>query len=107
MALIVHELALELVQSLTPLMPAIARHDANLARQLRRSASSIVLNIAEGEYSDPGTKRARFFSAAGSASETRSALRVATGWRYIDERQARESLGLLDRVLAILWRLTH
>ena len=101
MAWIVHELALELVQSLTPLMPAIARHDANLARQLRRSASSIVLNVAEGEYSDPGTKRARFFSAAGSA------LRVATGWRYIDERQARESLGLLDRVLAILWRLTH
>ena len=107
MSLIVHDLALELIQQLRPLIPAIARHDASLARQLRRSASSIVLNIAEGEYSDPGTKRARFHSAAGSAGETRSALRVATGWRYMEHRQACRSLDTLDRVLGMLWRLTH
>ena len=66
-----------------------------------------MLNIAEGEYSDPGTKRARFHSAAGSAGETRAALRVATCWRYVADEQARTSLALLDRVLGMLWRLNH
>ena len=103
----VHELSLQLIESLSPLMPAIARQDRDLARQLRRCATSIVLNIAEGEYSDPGTKRARFHSAAGSASETRSALRVATSWRYLDAERASGSLKLLDRVLGMLWRFTH
>lgn len=72
MSLIVHELALELIEEF---MASITRHDKSVAQQLRRCASSIVLDIAEGEYSDPGTKRARFHSAAGSASETRAALR--------------------------------
>ena len=107
MALIVHEVALELIAELGPLIPSIARHDKNLATQLRRCASSVALNIAEGEYSDPGTQRARLYSAAGSAGETRSALRVATGWRYLSEEQALSSLALVDRVIAMLWKLTH
>ena len=107
MAMQVHELALELITSLRTLIPAISRHDKDLARQLRRAATSIALNVAEGEYSDPGTKRSRFHSATGSASETRSALRVALAWRYVCPMQARTSLELLDRVIAILWRLTH
>ena len=107
MSMIVHELALELISQLRPLIPAIKRHDASLAKQLRRCASSIVLNIAEGEYSDPGTKRARFHSAAGSAGETRAALRVAACWRYLAEAQVGPSLASLDRVLRMLWKLTH
>lgn len=107
MSLIVHDLALELIRELEPLIPSISRHDKNLAQQLRRCASSVVLNIAEGEYSDPGTKRARFHSAAGSASETRAALRVAAAWRYVDEPRTWRSLALLDRVLGMLWKLTH
>ena len=107
MSLIVHEVALELIAELRPLVPAISRHDSSLAKQLRRCASSVVLNIAEGEYSDPGTKRARFHSAAGSASETRAVLRVAIGWRYVAEEQVRACLALLERVLGMLWRLTH
>ena len=107
MSLVVHELAHELIAELQPLIPAIARHDKNLATQLRRCATSVVLNIAEGEYSDPGTQRSRLHSAAGSAGETRSALRVATGWRYLSEERAQSSLALVDRVIAMLWKLTH
>jgi four helix bundle protein len=107
MALIVQDVALELIGELRPLIPAISRHDSSLAKQLRRCASSIVLNIAEAEYSDPGTKRARFHTAAGSAGETRAALQVATCWGYVAEPRARRSLALLDRVLGMLWRLTH
>ena len=107
MSLIVHEAALELISELRPLIPAISRHDKNLALQLRRCASSVVLNIAEGECSDPGTKRARFHTAAGSAGETRAALQVATCWRYVSNEQAQPSLSLSDDVIAMLWSLTH
>ena len=105
--MVVHEVALELIRELAPLIPSMARHDKNLAQQLRRCASSVVLSIAEGESSDPGTKRARFHSAAGSANETRAALRVAACWRYVTEQRTRSCLALLDRVLGMLWRLTH
>ena len=106
-ALHVHEIALQVVAELAPLMPRIARQDRNLAQQLRRAATSIVLNIAEGEHSDPGTGRSRFQSAAGSASETRAAIRIATAWRYVTPKQAESCLDRLDRVLAMLWKLTH
>jgi four helix bundle protein len=49
MSLIVHEVALEMIRTLQPLMKAIARHDRSLAVQLRRAASSVALNIAEAE----------------------------------------------------------
>jgi four helix bundle protein len=88
-------------------MPLIQRRDRSLASQLTRAASSIVLNIGEAEYSDPGNRRARFHSAAGSANETRSALQVALAWGYIRESQARPAAELLDRVLAMLWLLTR
>jgi four helix bundle protein len=107
MSLIVHQIALDTITSLRPLMPRIQRHDRALAVQLTRAASSIALNIAEAEYSDPGTRRARFHSAAGSANETRSALAVAVAWGYVTGEQSRPSLELLDRVVAILWRLLH
>ena len=107
MALHVHETALQLITEIKPLLASIARHDRNLANQLRRAATSVCLNIAEGEYSDPGTKRARFRSAAGSAGETRSALRVAMAWDYVKGQRVLDALDQLDRVIATLWKLTH
>jgi hypothetical protein len=69
MAFQVLELSIELVDALTPLMPRIKQRDKALADQLSRAASSIALNCGEAEYSDPGNKRARLFSAAGSAGD--------------------------------------
>ena len=107
MSLRVHDLSLETIAALRPLMPLIQRRDRALAIQLARAASSSCLNIAEAEYSDPGNRRARLFTAAGSANESRSALRVALAWGYLNARQAEPSLALLDRVLAMLWKLSH
>ena len=56
MAMQVHEMALSIVQALGPMMPSIQRHDRALAVQLRNAANSMVLNIAESEYSDPATE---------------------------------------------------
>jgi four helix bundle protein len=105
--LIVHKVALEAVAALRPLVGPIRRQDKSLADQVRRAASSMLLNIAEAEYSDPGNSRARLYNAAGSANETVAALEVALAWRYIEPDAADQALALLDRVKAILWRLNH
>jgi four helix bundle protein len=107
MSLIVHQVALDTITLLRPLMPRIQRHDRPLAVQITRAASSVALNIAEAEYSDPGTRRARFHTAAGSANETRSALAVAMAWGYVTAEQSQRPLAELDRVVAMLWRLLH
>lgn len=107
MALIVHAVALETITELRPLARRIAQRDRSLAQQLRRAASSAALNIGEAEYSDPGNRRARFHSAAGSAGETRTALEVAVAWGYVTRAEAASALAALDRVVAMLWRLSR
>ena len=107
MALQVHELALSIIEDLAPILPLIQRQDRALAVQLRTAANSMVLNIAESEYADPGNTRARLFTAAGSTNESRSAVRLAIAWGYLRSERATEVLGRFDRVMAILWKLTH
>ena len=107
MAFQVEELSLELIEALVPLMPRIKQHDKNLADQLRRAASSIGLNCAEAAFSDPGNRRARLFTAAGSAGETRHALRQAVAWRLVTAGDAALATALLRRIVAILWRMTR
>ncbi len=103
----VERVSYELIASLRPLLPRIQRRDRALAVQLTRAASSISLNVSEANYSDPGNRRARFFTAAGSANETRAALRVASAWGHLRASEAQGPLILLDRILAMLWKLTR
>ena len=103
----VTRLALETISLLRPLVPRIRRHDRSLTVQLVRAASSAALNLGEGEQSDPGTRRARYCNAAGSANETRTALAVAVAWGYLSSAQAEPASRRLDRVVAMLWKLTH
>jgi four helix bundle protein len=103
----VERVSYELIAALRPLLTRVQRRDRGLAVQLTRAASSICLNVSEANYSDPGNRRARFFTAAGSANETRAALRVALGWGYVGHEHAAPALALLDRVLAMLWKLTR
>ena len=103
----VEELSIQLIASLVPLMPRIKQRDKSLEDQIRRAASSIGLNCAEAAFSDPGNRRARLFTAAGSASETRHALRQAVAWQLVSPREAETALNLVERIVAILWRMTR
>ena len=102
---ICYEVSVQLVSSLRELVPVIERSDRDLADQLRRAASSVVLNLAEGQRSAKGNKQRHYAIAHGSANEVKAALEVACGWGWLD--QARVPRELLDRLLALLWRLTH
>ena len=99
--------ALELVAALREPADALARHDADLARQLRRAATSVALNVAEGARRQGKDRKHLFTVAAGSAAEVRTALAIARGWGYLPATGAERVDALLDRELAMLWRLTH
>ena len=101
----IQSFALETVKSLAPVVKEVASHDADLGRQLRRAASSIVLNIAEGSGARDGNTRQRFRTALGSTRETAAALELAAAWGFTarDER----TMDALDRIAATLHRLTH
>ena len=99
--------SIELIQLLRPLVSSIRRRDRSLADQLVRAANSIALNVAEADRSQGGNVLARFHSAAGSASETRAALRAAVAWGHVNTEAAEKAEHHLDRVIAMLWKLTH
>ncbi|MEI6617289.1 MAG: four helix bundle protein, partial [Cyanobium sp. ELA507] len=100
-----YDAALAMVAALRPALARLTTRDRALADQVRRAASSVVLNLAEGNRRT-GQDRVQFFKiAAGSAAEVRAALAVARAWGYIEG--AAEAERELDRVLAMVWRLTQ
>ena len=100
-----YPVTLQMISAIRPLVPTIAKHDRDLADQIRRAANSVLLNINEGRKS-AGGNQTRFFSyAAGSNSEVRACLDAAVAWGWIEG--AADAQALLDRIAAMLWRLTH
>ncbi len=100
-----YEVSLELVAALRAIVPLIKRHDKDLADQLTRAATSIVLNLGEGNQSAKGNRMKHCAIAHGSASEVRAALRTAAAWGWIDAASAAPDT--LDRLMALLFRLNH
>ena len=103
--LVAEQVALEVVAEVKPLLDRIRKHDRSLFDQARRAGSSVVLNIAEARYSDPGNARARYHTAAGSAHELSAALKVAMAWGYITEPAVHPVEQKIDRVRRLLWGL--
>jgi len=101
------EVAMEMLIEIGPLLDELKRRDRGLEDQARRAAQSVALNISEGNRREGKDRSAHFRIAAGSAAETRTAIRIATAWRYVDHARAARVDDLLDRELALLWRLTH
>jgi four helix bundle protein len=100
-------IAIELVGALREPVARLARSDRNLADQVRRAASSVALNIAEARRRDGRDRTHLLRVAAGSAAEVRAALDVAAAWGHLDVASLASAGALLDRELAMLWRLTH
>jgi four helix bundle protein len=101
------DVAVELIRGLTAPVERVTRHDADLARQIRRAASSVPLNLAEARKRTGRDRTHLFRVAAGSAAEVRTALQVAEAWGYVQPVTIAEPLELLDRIGAMTWRLTN
>ena len=80
----IYPVAIEAIGMLAAVATQIEVHDRDLARQLRRAASSVALNISEGSGSRGGTRRERYQNALGSARETGACLDVALALGYVD-----------------------
>jgi four helix bundle protein len=101
------ELSLVVLEQLAPLEPKLRQKRKSLADEIGRAAESVALNVSEARQR-AGLDRADLFRrAAGSASELTTALRIAKARGYITVAEHGAVEAALDRVRAMLWRLTH
>jgi four helix bundle protein len=100
----IYPVVLEVIAALRPSIATLERHDADLARQLKRAASSVALNVAEGMYSRGGNRAARYHTALGSMRETLACLEVAVALGYIAGVDAGVR-SRIERVIGTLVRL--
>jgi four helix bundle protein len=101
----IYQDAIEVLRLIKPEMNVIGRHDPDLARQLRRCSSSIVLNIAEGSYARKGNRQMLYNVALGSAKETKACLDVAQALGYLESTNAQIERKI-SSICAVLYKLT-
>src|SRR5215813_7282945 len=105
MSFVTRDVALAVVREVREPLAMVERRDRALADQARRAATSIVLNIEEGNQRNGRDRQHLFRVAKGSAAELRAALLVGVTWGYLDE--PRETLALLDRLERLLYGLVR
>ena len=102
----IYETSLSMIRRLRAVIVAIEKRDSDLARQLRRAASSVALNIAEGSYARGRNRPMLYNVALGSAKETRACIDVAMSLGYVDSFDAQIDSDL-HSICAVLYRLTR
>ena len=89
----IYEDAIALCREAAVVAKAVERFDGDLARQLRRAATSVPLNIAEGSGAFGGNRRQRYYSAMGSAREVGACFDAAEAMGYVAVAVEREANG--------------
>ena len=88
-------------------MRIIKRKNAELGDQIMRATISLVLNVNEAARRIGKDRTNRFRIASGSAKEIQGAIELALSWHFVTQEGVADLMSLLDRVLAMLWRLEH
>jgi four helix bundle protein len=102
----VYQHSIEMNQRVAEVARKIQRHDRDLVRQLKRAASSVALNVAEGLGTQGGNRELRFKTALGSAREVQACLDVARAWGYLDASSKPVQVNV-DHVIAMLFKLVR
>jgi four helix bundle protein len=102
-----HEIAMQLVIAVRPIVEAVLPKDKDLAGQLRRAAGSAAANTAEGGRRIGGDRLHSFRIASGEAAETLSHARSAVVWGYVPESALEPVRAAEDELQAVLYRLQH
>jgi four helix bundle protein len=97
----------EMVALVHGLARKVARHDPDLARQMRRSSSSAALNASEGVWARAGKRRSRLEDAVNEARETLVALRLAGACGYLASDEAKSGITMLENIVPVLWVLAY
>ena len=100
-------LVLDLVRALRPLCEGLQVRSPGLADQLRRAATSVALNLAEGVRRTGRDKKRAYRIAAAEAQETKAALEVALAWGWLDEPALATARVLADRVARVTFALAR
>jgi len=94
-----YQMAMSMTKAMPKLIEKWPRGYGYLSDQLKRSQSSIVLNLAEGNARISRLERKRFFTISmSSASEVSAILEVAYAYKLINESQ---SILFQDQLLQI------
>ena len=99
--------AVAAVRAIRPVLEVLRTRSADLKDQLETAASSVALNVSEGNRR-VGKDRQHFFRiAAGSCDEARTAITLADALGHLDGVDLAPALALFDREAALLYRLMH
>ena len=101
------EAAISMVEAMAPVEARIRAKRKSLADEIGRAGESVALNISEGRMRAGLDRPDLYRRAAGSAAELTTALRIARARGYVTANDVATVEQLLDRVRAMLWRLTH
>ena len=99
--------SVQLIRLLRTLTARLRSRNPELYRQLRRAASAVSLNLAEGSGREGADRRHHFRIARGSALEVQAIVEVAEAWGDIDRKTIEPVLPVLERVLRLTRGLTR
>ena len=100
----IYDVALEMAGDAADFARVIALRDSDLARQLRRAATSVALNLAEGAGLWGGNRRQRYNTALGSAREVLACMQLGFAMGYCGGIEV-EVKARLDRIIGTLVRI--
>ena len=99
--------SLDFIRAIRKHLERLRSQDPDLYRQIRKAASSVSLNIAEGSGRSGKDRRYHYRVALGSAREVHAALHTACAWGDLEPKPLEPALEILDRLQGLLWGLTH
>jgi four helix bundle protein len=102
-----YDVVLALIVELRPLVEHLRHRDRDQALQLEKAANSVIANVGEGSRRQGRDRLQHWNIAAGSAGEVRVQIEGAIAWGDLQPDLTKNALALLDRALAMLWRMTH